>query len=141
MTHLLRREFTVELPLEAAWEHLARVTDWPSWARHIKRIDMQSGPLGPDSSGTICLSNGIKSTFSMTEFNPGSNWKWVGGFLWMKVHYDHLFESVSPSQTRLIWTVDGEGFGVSVIGKLFARIYNKNLDQAVPRLIQEMQDA
>lgn len=27
---LLRREFTVELPLEKAWQHLTRVEHWPS---------------------------------------------------------------------------------------------------------------
>jgi hypothetical protein len=38
----------------------------------------------------------------------------------------------------LIWTVGAEGFAVSIIGKLFAWIYNKNLDTAVPLLIAEM---
>ena len=29
---LLRREFTVELPVKDAWQHLSRVEEWPSWA-------------------------------------------------------------------------------------------------------------
>ena len=101
-------------------------------------MEVQPGDLGPQSSGTIHLSNGMKSTFTMTEFSPYRNWKWVGSFLWLTVHYNHLFEELHPRQTKLTWVVEGEGFGVSMFGRLFAKIYNKNLDSAVPRLIEEM---
>ena len=78
----LRREFTVELPVEKAWQHLARVEQWPSWAKHIKQVEVQPpGELGPESTGRFHLTNGIKPEFKMTEFNPYRNWKWVGGFL------------------------------------------------------------
>lgn len=139
MTTLLHREFTVDLPLEKAWQHLARVEQWPSWARHIKQIALQpAGELGLGSTGIIHLSNGIKSAFTMTEFNPYRNWKWIGGFLWLTVGYDHRFEELNPRQTKFTWIVEGAGFGVSVLGRLFAKIYNKNLDKAIPELIEEM---
>ena len=139
MLTLLRREFTVSLPIEKAWKHLARVTQWPSWAKHIKQVHVEPpGDLGPTSMGVIHLRNGIKSVFTMTEFNPYRNWKWVGGFLWLTVHYDHRFVELNPTQTRLNWVVEAKGFGVSVFGRLFAKIYNKNLDQAIPLLVEEM---
>lgn len=139
MTTLLHREFTVDLPLEKAWRHLARAEHWPSWARHIKQIALQpTGELGLGSTGIIHLSNGIKSAFTMTEFNPYRNWKWTGGFLWLTVDYDHRFEELNPRQTKFTWIVDGAGFGVSVFGRLFAKIYGKNLDKAIPELIEEM---
>jgi hypothetical protein len=57
---LLRREFTVELPIEA-WRHLARVEQWPSWAKHIKRVELQpAGELGLGSTGCMLLTNGLK---------------------------------------------------------------------------------
>ena len=139
MILLLRREFTVDLPVEQAWRHLAGVEQWPSWAKHIKRVQVEPpGPLGPTSSGRIHLSNGIKSAFTMTEFNPYRNWKWVGGFLWLTVHYDHRFEELTPARTQLTWAVEASGFGVSLFGRLFAKIYNKNLNGAIPLLIGEM---
>jgi hypothetical protein len=135
----LRREFTVDLPVEEAWQHLAHVEQWPSWAKHIKQIEVQPpGQLGPESTGRFHLTNGVKPVFRMTEFNPYHNWKWVGGFLWLTIHYDHRFEEVSPTRTKLTWVVEGEGFGVSVIGRLFAKIYSKSLDRAIPLLIEEM---
>lgn len=74
----------------------------------------------------------------MTEFNPYNNWKCVGAFRWLTVYYDHHFENVGATQTRLIWTVVCEGFGVSVIGRVFALIYSRNLKRTIPLLIDEI---
>jgi hypothetical protein len=135
----LRREFTVELPVERAWQHLARLEQWPSWARHITQVEVQSpGNLGPQSAGRLHLSNGLKPVFKVTEFNLYRNWTWVGGFLWLTVRYDHRFEELNPAQTKLTWVVEATGFGVSVLGRLFAKIYSKSLDRAIPLLVQEM---
>lgn len=139
MITLLRRSFTVDQPLENAWHHLARVEQWPSWAKHIQRVNKEpAGELGPTSTGYIQLSNGIKSAFTMTEFKPYSNWKWVGRFLWLTVSYDHRFEELSPTVTKLTWLVEASGVGVSMIGRLFAKVYSRNLDRAIPLLVAEM---
>ena len=139
MIELLRREFIVDLPREKAWEHLSQVEQWPSWAGHIKQVKVEPATgLGPQSTGVIRLSNGIRSRFEMAEFNPHRNWKWVGNFLWLTIHYDHRFESVERQRTRLTWVVLGEGLGVSVFGRLFAKVYAKNLDRAIPALVEEM---
>jgi hypothetical protein len=136
---LLERSFEIPAPLDEAWQTLARVAEWPRWASHIKRIDVDPpGEVGPTTSGCIRLRNGIRSTFRMTEFRPGLSWKWAGQFLWLTVHYDHRFEAVDANRTRLVWTVDGEGFGASVLGRLFAAIYAKNLDRAIPALVASM---
>jgi hypothetical protein len=136
---VLRREFTVQLPLEKAWRHLARVEEWPSWAKHIKQVEVQPpGDLGPGSTGHMLLTNGFKPAWTVTEFNPYRNWKWVGGFLWLTVYYDHRFEELNPTQTKITFVVEAEGFGVSIIGRLFAKIYSKNLDRAIGLLVQEM---
>ncbi len=140
MKPFLRREFTVDLPPARAWHHLAQVERWPSWARHIRRIDLTpAGELGPRSTGVIHLGKGVKSAFTVTEFNPPHNWKWVGRFPGVTVEYDHAFEELSPGKTRLTWTIVASGVGVSVLGKLFATIYREKLDTAVPLLVAEME--
>ncbi len=141
MITLIRREFVVAASLQSAWEHLARVEDWPNWAGHIKRIDLDPpGAITADSSGVIHLKFGPASAFRMVEFNPQRNWKWVGRFLWLTVHYDHIFEP-QGERTKLTWVVACEGFGASVIGRLFALIYNRNLNKAIPNLIAEIQQS
>ena len=139
MVTLIQREFTVCIPLQRAWDHLARVEQWPSWAPHIKKIELHPpGELGPESTGVIHLTNGMKPAFRMTEFNPPRNWKWVGPFLWLTVIYDHRFEELDAEHTRLTWIVQATGFGAGILGRLFARIYRGNLERAIPLLIAEM---
>jgi hypothetical protein len=139
MITLLRREFVVELPLEKAWQHLASVEQWPSWARHIKQVEVQpAGELGLGSTGSMVLTNGLKPAWKVTEFNPYRNWKWIGGLLWLTVDYDHRFEALNPTQTKITFALEAKGFGKSVIGRLFARIYSKTLDRAIALLVQEM---
>ena len=138
--NLIDRQFIVNVSLERAWQHLARVEQWTTWARHIKRIELHpKGELGLQSSGVIELTNGMKSTFRMLEYNPGQNWKWAGPFLWLTIQYDHRFESLNSQQTKLSFVVDGEGFAVGVFGKLFAKIYRRNLEKAIPRLVHELE--
>ena len=139
MVTLIRREFTVSISLQKAWDHLARIEEWPSWAPHMKRVELRPpGELGPESSGVIHLTNGMKPAFRMTEYDPPRSWKWVGPFLWTTVHYDHQFEPLDGGQTRLTWIVEAQGFGARILGPLFARIYRGNLEKAIPRLIAEM---
>ena len=140
MIELIRREFTVNLPLQRAWDHLARIEQWPSWAPHIKKIELQPpGELGPESTGVIHLANGMKPAFRMTEFNPPRSWKWVGAFLWLTVIYDHRFEALDAEHTKLIWVIQAKGFGASILGRLFAMIYRRNLEKAIPLLVAEME--
>jgi hypothetical protein len=137
---LLERRFKVKVPLEKAWAHLEQVERWPSWARHIRRIELRPpGALQAGSEGTIQLSNGIRSTFRMTELSPEVRWKWSGPFLWITVHYDHLFARTAPAETEIGFVLDGEGFGVGIFGRVFAAIYALNLDRAIPNLVAEME--
>lgn len=139
MVPLIKREFTVGAPLQTAWEHLARVEQWPSWAPHIKRLELSPpGELGPQSTGVIRLANGLSPTFRVTEFNPPRSWKWAGPFLWCLVHYDHQFEALDAGHTKLTFVVEAEGFAAGILGPLFARVYRGSLDKAIPLLIREM---
>ena len=139
MITLIHREFVVDVSIETAWQHLTRVEQWPSWAKHIKYVELDPpGELTSKSKGIFHLKNGVKSTFQMTQFNPPRNWKWVGPFLWLMIHYDHKFEPIDDHHTKLIWVIGCTGFGTSIIGRLFAVIYNLNLNKAIPYLKAEI---
>ena len=130
----------VKTSLQRAWAHLERVEQWPTWAPHIRRIELRPpGSLTLESEGTIQLNNGIRSTFRMEELTPGRNWKWAGPFLWMTVHYDHQFNKAGPQELEIRFVLDGEGLGAGVFGRVFAAIYARNLDRATPRLVRELQ--
>ncbi|HSS19917.1 MAG TPA: SRPBCC family protein [Pyrinomonadaceae bacterium] len=140
MRRLLERRFVVRCSRENAWAYLANPEQWPSWARHIRRIDLKpAGPLGPSSTGLLWLTNGIRSRFEVEEFHPERSWKWVGSFLWLTVHYDHQFRRLGPEETEIAFVLDAEGFAVWQIGRMFAASYRRNLDRAIPALIRELE--
>ncbi len=79
MRNYIKREFTVDAPLSDAWDHLGHVGNWPSWARHIRRVELEPpGMMTPESKATLVLANGIRSTYQVIQFNPLKNWKWAG---------------------------------------------------------------
>jgi hypothetical protein len=56
MARVLERAFVVKAPLAEAWRHLELIEHWPSWARHIRRIQLTpAGALTEASAGSIEL--------------------------------------------------------------------------------------
>src|SRR5436190_13383833 len=56
MIELVKRTFDVDVPVEAAWAHLARVEAWPSWAKHISSVRLTPpGALTSASEGQFRL--------------------------------------------------------------------------------------
>ena len=96
MRTLVKRDFTVPASLEEAWNHLARVEQWPSWARHIKSATLQPSPvLSSTSQGLFILAGRVHSSFRMTEWDPPRRWvRWVRERL---RHGFHLAWSPGPT--------------------------------------------
>ena len=139
MRALVRREFTVDAPLQDAWDYLAKIESWPSWAKHIKRVTLEPpGPLTDHSEGAFRLAGGARSTFRMEAYERPTRWQWVGRFLTAHVHYDHRFEAIDDAHTRLLWTVTADGPGENSLGRVFGAIYARNLDKAIPKLQTEI---
>jgi hypothetical protein len=137
-TGQVHRTFEVGRPRAEVWDRLARPASWPSWARHVRAVDVgPPGLLGPSSAGVVRLANGVRSRFVVTSFVTGERWLWSGKFLWLRVDYDHVLEAVAADRTRVTFDVRVTGFAVGTLGRLFARIYGKNLDAAIPRLVAE----
>ena len=136
---LLERTFDVAAPPARVWAHLTTVERWPSWARHIRtaRLD-PPGALTAQSRGEFVLSNGIRTTFAVTEFTAGRSWKWRGPFLGLAIDYDHVLEPLPAGGTGVRFVIEAEGFAVGVLGTLFAAVYARNLDRAIPRLVAEL---
>lgn len=139
MIDVARRQFVVHVPLREAWDHLARVEDWPSWAPHIKSVSLSPpGPLTAESEGVFKLAGGARATFRMEVFEPPRRWQWVGKFLTVTAHYDHHFEPIDDQMTSLTWTVLAEGPGAGTLGRLFGAVYRRNLERAIPRLQERL---
>jgi hypothetical protein len=80
------------------------------------------------------LTNRTRASVRVTEFQDGRRFRWEGSFLWLGLGYDHLVTTDANGRVSVTFTVDGAGAGVNTIGPLFASIYARQLDRAIPRL-------
>ncbi len=113
LKRVVDKSFVARAPLEVAWNHLAQIEAWPSWAKHIR--------------------------FRMIDFEPLRHWKWAGSFLGSQILYDHIFSEDTPNQTTIRFTVDTGGGPAVLIRGIFGWIYRRNLERAVPLLVQEIE--
>ena len=142
MRLLIHRSFEVAASRSLVWDRLARPASWPSWARHIRAVDMDpEGLLTATSSGVVRLKNLVRSRFVVTAFVDGEHWLWTGRFLWLRIEYDHVLEAVTPGRTRITFDVSVGGFGSGTLGRFFAWVYRKSLDRAIPNLAHELESA
>ena len=134
MRRLLERSFVVEATPAASWATMIDAQTWPRWARHISRVELTPpGVVDADTSAVLVLTNRTKACVAVTAFEPGRRFRWEGQFLWLGLGYDHTIEPTDDG-TRITFTVDGDGPGVASLGRLFARVYARNLDRAIPEL-------
>lgn len=135
---LVERTFEVSAPLEQAWAALADVASWPEWAPHIASATVSPpGPLTASTSGRFRFRPAGRSRFVMTAFDPPRSWTWTGKALGVTIDYDHHFEALSPTSTRLRWVVRARG-APGLRGRLFASLYSRLLDRAWPRFVESL---
>ncbi|MFZ0821377.1 MAG: SRPBCC family protein [Candidatus Acidiferrales bacterium] len=134
------KSFVVRTQLDTVWNHIAKVEQWPTWAKHIRSVVASPpGKLTAESRATLKLSNGVRTSFQMIEFDPPRHWKWAGDFLGAEVFYDHIFLQRNPGETTVRFTVDVGGGPAPLIRGIFGFIYRRNLERAVPLLIREIE--
>lgn len=139
MRPLLTRTFTVTASPQASWDALIHAEAWPAWAHHIRRVELTpAGPVGAATNAVIVLTNRTKARVAVTELEAGRRFRWDGRFLWLGLGYDHVVEPLADGGSRITFTVAGDGPGVASIGRLFARIYARNLDRAIPNLRSQL---
>ncbi|MBA2609789.1 MAG: SRPBCC family protein [Actinobacteria bacterium] len=136
----VQRSFDVAVSPEAAWTRLAEVERWPEWAPHIKSVVVSpTGPLGPSSAGAVQIRGFGRNSFRMSVWKPHDRWEWTGGGIpGVQIRYDHRFEAGPDDTTKMTWVVTLDGPMAWLIRPIFGRIYGRNLDRALPRLLEWM---
>jgi Polyketide cyclase / dehydrase and lipid transport len=133
---LVERSFEVPAAREQAWSALADVESWPRWAPHIAGARVSPpGALQARSSGTFRFRPIGRSRFTMTAFDPPLSWTWTGRVMGVTIDYEHRFEPVEPTRTRMVWTVRNRRSRLGVRERLFSVIYGRLIDRAWPRFV------
>ena len=131
----VHRSFEVAVPADEAWARLAEVERWPEWAPHISAVTVSpAGPLGPSSSGVLKIRGLGRNAFRMSAWEQPDRWEWTGGLPGVRIDYDHRFSAAGNNSTTMTWVVVLRGPLAWLIRPIFARIYGRNIDRAIPGL-------
>ena len=71
---------TGPLPVDEAWERYADPTRWPTWAPHLRRVDLDPGPsrLRAGLHGTVRGALGLAADFQVTAVDESDrSWSWT----------------------------------------------------------------
>lgn len=120
------RSVEVEAPLEQAWHQLADGAVAP----------VSDGELGPTSRGALHIERLGRNSFRMSAWQPPTRWEWVGGLPEGRIYYDHRFRVSGPGINTIAVVGRLARTHVTLTRGVFARVYGRKLDLAIPRLLE-----
>jgi hypothetical protein len=133
-----RREIVVDVPRQVAWNHFAKVREWPSWLKSMSSVDLSpDDTLGPDTVATLHMGS-TATTFRMAEWDPPNHWMWTSRVLWFTLLYDHIFDEIDPRRTRIVFHMRVTGFGKSLFARLVDLGSREEHAQSFPLLAKEL---
>ncbi len=140
MRQVVREEVTVDVPRPVAWEHLAELEAWPSWAGHIRRMEPDPpGRLTDSTEVMLHMRAGPRTKMFVTEHDPPLCWVWEGTSYGVTTIFEHRFDEIDQGTTRIWFLAWMRGPLAGVAGWIFGRMMRRNLARALPRLKAEME--
>jgi len=142
MREVVREQVIVDRPDEVAWNHLAALERWPTWAGHIRRMDpTPPGALTASTSVILFMRRGPRTTMTVTEYEPPRRWVWEGRSLRTVTRFEHRFERLGDASTR-IWFLAWMGGPFARLGGWwFGRMMKRYLAIALPKLKAEIEES
>jgi uncharacterized protein YndB with AHSA1/START domain len=66
----------IQTPVDAVWQLLVDLEDWPRWGPTVQRAELDGGVLTLGTKGRVWTPVGLPRPFEITEFVPGRSWAW-----------------------------------------------------------------
>ncbi len=141
MREAVREQVVVERSPSAAWDHMARLEAWPSWAGHIRAMDPEPpGELTESTAVVLDMRAGPKVRMVVTEYDPPHSWVWEGHSFGTTTRFEHRFEQVADERTRIWFLAWMDGPMAGLAAWAFGKVMHRNLSVALPRLKSEMEE-
>jgi hypothetical protein len=96
----MRTSVEVQAPAAAAWNLLTDTHRWTEWGPSVAAVTCDERFIGSGSVGSVTTVAGVRLPFRITEFTPGSSWRWqVAGI----PATGHRVEPVGSDRCRIIF--------------------------------------
>jgi uncharacterized membrane protein len=108
----MRTETVVEIdaPASTVWAVVANVEAWPEWTPTMREVTLRGGgPLGPGSVADIRQPKLPKATWTVTGYEEGHAFTWVGAGPGVRTVADHRVEPLGADRCRVTLSVETTG--------------------------------
>lgn len=108
----MRTETVVEIeaPAHKVWAVIADVENWPRWTPTMQEVRLRDGAaLGPGAVADIRQPKLPKAVWTVTEYEEGHHFVWIGGGPGVRTEADHRVEPLGDDRCRVILSVETTG--------------------------------
>jgi uncharacterized membrane protein len=123
----VERNVDVNAPAERVWAVLADVARWPEWTDSIDDVRLHTDSLRVGSTAAVKQPRLPRSTWLVTEVEPGRGFTWVSRSGGVTTRAEHAIEPAEPG-CRVRLTLDQSGLLAPLVGALFGRLTRRYVD-------------
>lgn len=131
----VERSAIIKAPPEQVWAAYLDLAGWLAWNPHMRQLRLLTeGPLAVGSRARLVLKTGLRSTWQVTELNPGRSFAWAASLVpGLRLVFDHVVEPAEGG-SRAILRIDASGPVAVVAGPVLRLVYARNLDHSLAAL-------
>jgi uncharacterized membrane protein len=129
-----KNQIEIEAPVEAVWETLTRINDWPSWQVNVTETYVYSEVK--EGTRFDWKAGGLSFKSEIHTYKPKSMFGWTGSTMGALAIHNWFFEEKGN-----ITIVKVEESLQGVFPKLFSSFFQESLDRGVLKSLKELKSA
>jgi uncharacterized membrane protein len=122
------RSIQIQAPAEKVWSVMSDVAHWPEWTPSIESVEEVSADFGAGSSAAVKAQGVAKTTWRVTEWNPGHNFTWVTSVRGAKTVGEHVIEGAPGGPTTVRLGIEVQGLAGALFKPLIRKVIVRNLE-------------
>lgn len=126
---------TIEAPAKVVWSILWDVVNWPEWLPTVSKVEpLDDRALRPGARFVVHQPALRPVTWTASETDAPRCFVWVAGSPGLRMTAEHRIEAHSNTACRVVLRFTFAGLLGSIVGRLFASVTRRYLEQEAAAL-------
>jgi uncharacterized membrane protein len=119
----------IDAPASLVWDVFTDVERWPEWTASVTRLVALDGPvLAVGKRFEIKQPKLPPLVWEVTDLAPGVSWTWAQRSSGVSTLAHHTLTPTDDDRTLVRQTLDQQGLGGAIVGRLMARTTRRYLE-------------
>jgi uncharacterized membrane protein len=119
----------IDAPASLVWDVFTDVERWPEWTASVTRLVALDGPgLAIGKRFAIKQPKLPTLVWEVTDLAPGVSWTWAQRSSGVSTLAHHTLTPTDDDRTLVRQTLDQQGLGGAIVGRLMARTTRRYLE-------------